>query len=74
MQFDGAQYGVPTDLSLHFLYFRKDLIDALMADEAAKTLYGDIAEQYLGERLEPKDPTTGHGAISPPTRSTSASR
>lgn len=58
MQFDGAQYGVPTDLSLHFLYYRQDLIDALMADEAAKAVYGDIAEQYLGERLEPKDPTT----------------
>jgi multiple sugar transport system substrate-binding protein len=56
MQFDGQQYGVPTDLSLHFLYFRQDLIDALMADDAAKTRYGDIAEQYLGKRLEPKAP------------------
>ena len=56
MQYDGAQYGVPTDLSLHFLYFRKDLIDALMADEEAKALYGDISEKYLGERLEPKNP------------------
>jgi multiple sugar transport system substrate-binding protein len=57
MQFDGAQYGVPTDLSLHFLYFRQDLIDALMADDAAKARYGDISEQYLGERLEPKAPS-----------------
>lgn len=57
MQFDGQQYGVPTDLSLHFLYFRQDLIDALMADDAAKARYGDIAEQYLGERLEPKAPS-----------------
>jgi multiple sugar transport system substrate-binding protein len=56
MQFGGQQYGVPTDLSLHFLYYRKDLIDALMADDAAKAKYADIAEQYLGERLEPKDP------------------
>ncbi len=56
MQFDGKQYGVPTDLSLHFLYFRQDLIDALMADPAAVTLYGDISEQYLGERLAPKAP------------------
>nr|WP_103225446.1 extracellular solute-binding protein [Roseibium marinum] len=56
MQFDGAQYGVPTDLSLHFLYFRKDLIDALMADDTAKSLYGDISEKYLGERLAPKNP------------------
>jgi multiple sugar transport system substrate-binding protein len=57
MQFEGAQYGVPTDLSLHFLYYRQDLIDALLADPAAVTLYGDISEQYLGERLEPKAPT-----------------
>ncbi len=56
MQYDGQQYGVPTDLSLHFLYYRSDLIDALMADEAARTRYGDISEQYLGERLEPKNP------------------
>lgn len=56
MQFDGAQYGVPTDLSLHFLYYRRDLIDALLADDAARARYADIAEQYLGERLEPKSP------------------
>ena len=56
MQFDGKQYGVPTDLSLHFLYYRKDLIEALLADESASELYGDIAEKFLGTRLEPKAP------------------
>ena len=56
MQFDGQQYGVPTDLSLHFLYYRSDLIDELMADDDAKTRYGDVAEQFLGKRLEPKAP------------------
>ena len=56
MQFDGQQYGVPTDLSLHFLYYRSDLIEALMADEAAVEVYGDISEEYLGERLAPKSP------------------
>lgn len=56
MQFDGQQYGVPTDLSLHFLYFRKDLIDALLADDAAKARYSEIAEKYLGQKLEPKAP------------------
>ncbi|MFO1203094.1 MAG: extracellular solute-binding protein [Tabrizicola sp.] len=57
MQFDGKQYGVPTDLSLHFLYFRKDLIDALMADDAAKAKYGEISEKYLGKKMEPKAPS-----------------
>jgi multiple sugar transport system substrate-binding protein len=56
MQFDGQQYGVPTDLSLHFLYFRQDLIDALLADDAAKARYAEIAQQYLGKALEPKAP------------------
>lgn len=56
MQFDGKQYGVPTDLSLHFLYFRKDLIDALLADDAAKARYSEIAEKYLGQKMEPKAP------------------
>lgn len=56
MQFDGQQYGVPTDLSLHFLYYREDLISALMADESQHALYGDIAEEYLGERLAPTSP------------------
>ncbi len=56
MQFDGKQYGVPTDLSMHFMYYRKDLIDALLADEAAKSRYGEISEKYLGEALMPKNP------------------
>jgi len=56
MKFDGQQYGVPTDLSLHFLYYRQDLIDALLSDDAAKQKYAEIAEQHLGERLEPTEP------------------
>lgn len=56
MQFDGKQYGVPTDLSLHFLYYRTDLIEELLADESAAAKYGDISEKHLGVRLEPKSP------------------
>jgi multiple sugar transport system substrate-binding protein len=56
MKFDGQQYGVPTDLSLHFLYYRKDLIDALLADDAAKAKYSEIAQQHLGKPMEPKSP------------------
>lgn len=56
MQFDGKQYGVPTDLSLHFLYYRTDLIDALLADDAAKAKYSEIAQQHLGKAMEPKAP------------------
>lgn len=56
MQYEGQQYGVPTDLSLHFMYYRKDLIDALLGDEAAKAKFAEISQKYLGKALEPKDP------------------
>ncbi|MDP1730743.1 MAG: extracellular solute-binding protein [Devosia sp.] len=56
MQYDGKQYGVPTDLSLHFMYYRKDLIGALLADDAAKAKYAEISQKFLGKALEPKDP------------------
>lgn len=56
MQFDDQQYGVPTDLSLHFLYYRTDLIDALLADDAAKAKYAEISQQHLGKAMEPKAP------------------
>lgn len=56
MQFEGKQYGVPTDLSLHFMYYRKDLIDALLKDDAAKAKYAEISEKLLGKKLEPKAP------------------
>ena len=32
MQYDGKQYGIPTDLSLHFMYYRSDLIEKLLSD------------------------------------------
>lgn len=56
MQFEGQQYGVPTDLSLHFMYYRDDLIAELLADDAAKARYAEIAQEYLGQALEPKAP------------------
>lgn len=56
MQFEDKQYGVPTDLSLHFMYYRDDLISDLLADESAKVRYAEIAQEYLGEPLEPKAP------------------
>ncbi|PZO78712.1 MAG: ABC transporter substrate-binding protein [Mesorhizobium amorphae] len=58
MQFEGKQFGVPTDLSLHFMYYRKDLIDALLADDAAKARYNEIAKAELGKDLQPKDPNS----------------
>ncbi|OED34765.1 ABC transporter substrate-binding protein [Chromatiales bacterium (ex Bugula neritina AB1)] len=56
MQFEGKQYGVPTDLSLHFLYYRTDLITSLLEDSSQHSKYMDISEKHLGVRLEPKNP------------------
>jgi len=56
MQYDGKQYGVPTDLSLHFMYYRKDLTDQLMSDAAWKAKYGEISQTFMGKAMEPKDP------------------
>lgn len=56
MQFDGKQYGVPTDLSLHFMYVRKDLMAKLLADDGWKKTYGEIAQKYLGRPLQPVKP------------------
>ncbi len=56
MQFEGKQYGVPTDLSLHFMYYRSDLIAKLLSDPAWKAKYTEIAQAKLGKALVPKDP------------------
>ena len=54
MQYDGKQFGVPTDLSMHFMYVRKDLIEKLLSDDSWKKTYGEIAEKHLGKALAPK--------------------
>jgi multiple sugar transport system substrate-binding protein len=53
MQYQGKQYGVPTDLSLHFMYYRKDLIDRLLSDEGWKKTYSDIAKDKIGRASMP---------------------
>jgi len=52
----GEQYGVPTDISLHFTYYRTDLIDQLLEDEAWQATYAEISEEHLGEAMQPKAP------------------
>jgi multiple sugar transport system substrate-binding protein len=53
-KFEGKTYGIPTDLSLHFLYYRNDLIDQLNSDPAWKAKYEEISEKILGKKLSPK--------------------
>jgi multiple sugar transport system substrate-binding protein len=56
MQYGGKQYGLPTDLSLHYLYYRRDLIERLLSDPAWQKIYTDIAQKKLGKALAPKPP------------------
>ena len=56
MQFNGKQYGVPTDLSLHFMYYRSDLMDKLLHDADWAATYTKIAQEKLGKALTPKPP------------------
>ncbi len=52
--FDGDVYGIPTDLSLHFLYYRTDLMDQLLSDADWQARYAEISAEYLGEAMAPK--------------------
>lgn len=51
---DGKAYGVPLDVSNHFLYYRKDLVDKLLADSNWQATYKLLAKQYLGKEVAPK--------------------
>ncbi len=56
LQVDGQQMGLPLDTSLHFMYYRQDLVDAMAADAAT---YSKIAKEVLGKDLQPNtDPST----------------
>ena len=54
LKYQGKQYALPLDVSNHFLLYRKDLLDALLADNAKKAAYKAIAMKAVGHELEPK--------------------
>ena len=56
----GEQFGV-LDLSLHFMYYRDDLIDKLQSDAGWQKIYGEISQKYLGKTLSPRILTPGIG-------------
>lgn len=56
LKYKDKLYGLPLDVSNHFLLYRKDLIDALLADDAAKSDYEKISATVLGTARAPKDP------------------
>ncbi len=54
MSYKGQIYGVPLDVSIQFLFYRKDLLDKLLTDKMWQAKYSELSEKYLGERLLPK--------------------
>lgn len=56
LTYEDELYALPLDVSNHFLLYRKDLTDALLADPAAQAQYEKISESVLGESRAPKDP------------------
>ncbi len=56
LKIGGKQYALPLDVSNHFLYYRKDLIDRLLSDDAQRAAYRQVSQKVLGEARDPKDP------------------
>ena len=58
LKIGGQQYAIPLDISVHFLYYRRDLIDRLLTDPGWQKTYTQLATRYLGKALSPKRPET----------------
>jgi multiple sugar transport system substrate-binding protein len=54
LKYQDKQYALPLDVSNHFLLYRKDLVDGLLADNAKKAAYRAVAQKAVGQALEPK--------------------
>ena len=54
LKYQDKQYALPLDLSNHFLLYRKDLVDALLADKAQSATYRAVALKAVGQQLDPK--------------------
>lgn len=52
----GKTYAVPTDITIYVPMYRTDLIERLLTDPEWQQTYTEIASQYLGKPLEPKQP------------------
>lgn len=54
LKYQSQQFALPLDVSNHFLLYRKDLVDKLLADSAQKADYQAIAQKVIGEPRAPK--------------------
>jgi multiple sugar transport system substrate-binding protein len=56
LKVDGELYGLPLDVSNHFLYYRTDLIDELLSNDDWAATYREIAGRVIGEERDPLPP------------------
>jgi multiple sugar transport system substrate-binding protein len=54
LKYQDKQYALPLDVSNHFLLYRKDLLDALLASDAQKAAYRALSVKAVGTALDPK--------------------
>jgi multiple sugar transport system substrate-binding protein len=53
---DGNLYGVPSDVSTQFLYYRMDYMEELLTNADWQATYTDICQAEMGMDMTPKDP------------------
>lgn len=53
---DGGILGIPTDTSIHFMYYRKDLIEQLLTNADWQARYKEISAARLGKEMTPRPP------------------
>jgi multiple sugar transport system substrate-binding protein len=56
LSIDEQLFALPLDVSNHFLYYRKDLIDQLMSDPQWQATYREVSQAVLGTARDPKAP------------------
>jgi multiple sugar transport system substrate-binding protein len=57
LKYQDKQYALPLDVSNHFLLYRKDLLDALLAAKNQWPAYQAVAAKAIGEKRDPKPAT-----------------
>ena len=54
LKYQDEQYALPLDVSNHFMYYRKDLLDALLQAQDTWPAYQAVAMKAIGEQRDPK--------------------
>lgn len=58
LKYQDKQFALPLDVSNHFMYYRKDLLDSLLAAKNTWPAYEAVAVKAIGEKRDPKPADT----------------